>query len=193
MKQSQIYGQNVQLTAEELCYSVGEQLAHRLGTKDDSDIRLTPVTSGVLQGSTLSPVIFNISTNNPDTGLEGIISWLRTLNWEELLTLSRAEKPCRKTSTHQRDWQFLSMRSLSREVPDSVPRMGHPGWVDGEQLWEPGWGPGCPGPWPVGAESAVSWSQEGHSCPGEHQGHHRQQGQRHLEWDSSGHHSLGKS
>lgn len=87
---------------------MGEQLAHGLGTKGDSDwgdLWLTPVPPGVLQGSILSPVIFNIFTYNLDTGLKGIISLLRTVNWEELLTLLKAEKPCRKTSANQRDWQ----------------------------------------------------------------------------------------
>lgn len=71
------YGQNVQLPAGELRYSVGEQLAHGLGTKGDSmgvsDIVLTPVTSGVLQEPILSPVLFNTFTNNLDTGLKGSV------------------------------------------------------------------------------------------------------------------------
>lgn len=58
---------------------MGEQLAHRLGTKGDSDwggTRLALLTAGALQGSILLPVLFNILMND--------FSLPKPLNWEEL-------------------------------------------------------------------------------------------------------------
>ncbi|TRZ13894.1 hypothetical protein HGM15179_013219 [Zosterops borbonicus] len=43
-------------------------------TVNDATSDWQPLTSGALQGSILSPVLFNISTNDLDTGLQRILS-----------------------------------------------------------------------------------------------------------------------
>lgn len=44
-------------------------MAHGLGTQDTPKMAVT----GVPQGPTLGPVLFNIFINNMDTGLEGML------------------------------------------------------------------------------------------------------------------------
>ena len=57
-----------------------------------------PVTNG---GFILGPVLFNVSINYVDAGLEGILSkFADNSNGEELLTPSRAERTCREILTN---------------------------------------------------------------------------------------------
>lgn len=62
---------------------MGEQLVHGSGTEGDrdwGDISLALVISGVSQGSSLIPVLFNIVMNNTNAGLKGILRKKKSLN-----------------------------------------------------------------------------------------------------------------
>jgi len=75
----------------------GEQLADGLGY-------ICP-TDGLPQGSILSSTLFNVSINYLDMFLEGILNELADDIKKELLTPSRAEKPCREILANWRSGQ----------------------------------------------------------------------------------------
>ena len=86
------------------------------------------VTSGVPQGSILSPGLLGFLTKDLGSGAGGALGVLVMLSWEQLWAAQRAERPSERPG-QGREGQFPNLWSLTREGPDSGPGMGTPGWV----------------------------------------------------------------
>lgn len=74
------------------------------------------------------PRLLNIFINDLNTGLEGIISkFTDDTKLGEALTCLEGREALQRDLTN-RDGQSPTVRSLTREVSDSTPGMGHP-WL----------------------------------------------------------------
>jgi len=81
---------------------MGEQLADVSGLKSCSkwgNIRLVANHQGVLQGSILEPVPFNVFINDLDTGIKCTLVSLSDIKKEELWTPLKVERPYREIWT----------------------------------------------------------------------------------------------
>lgn len=114
-------GQNVQ-------HIMGEQLAHWLAqrvTVSGVTPGCYPVTSGILQGSIISPVLFYLFINDLDAGLEGILSQFAnsTKPGRAVDSLEGSEALQTDLSKSER-WTITNCMVSQRQVLSFSPRMG---------------------------------------------------------------------
>lgn len=116
-------GQNVQ-------HMMGEQLAHWLAqrvTVPGVTPGWCPVTSGILQGSILSPLLFYIFINDLDAGLEGVLS-----QFANSTKLGRAVDSQEGREALQRDLSKSERWTITycMKFPSGKCLVFHLGWVN---------------------------------------------------------------
>lgn len=145
-------------------------------------IRLAPVTSGVLQGSMLGPVLSNIFINDLDTGLERIPSkFADDTKLGGVIDSLEGTEALQKDFDKLEDWAIINCMNFNKRKCQKLHlRWGNPGC--GYRLWNKTLesscrkGPEGPGWWQVEYKSVVSWQPGGPAmfCPEVHQAQHHQ-------------------